>query len=258
MWRRPFHRAKRARTRKAPNPWWEAIVPALGPGAEEGIDALHPQGDHRRFLGEVDDGEDPEAEGDLAPHQVGEADHHEVDADAQAQLVLEEVEVVAAHGDDRQEPEVAVDAVVALDEEGDGEAEPEQPALEEGLDQPRALSVVDHGDRQLGHGEDQALVVDPLPPQDDHDGDHSQVHGEGEGQPVEQGRQPQPPGHAPPGGALVEVLDLAETPWWGSPIRESGAAPRSPSCSPDWRSRRRRSGSAAGRRRCRRWPPPSR
>ena len=163
----------------------------------------------------------PQPQRHVTADEVGEADHHEADAHANSDRLAKDVEVAAADVDG-VEGEVASEAVLHADDEGQGEPQPEQPVPEQRLDQGGSstlIIVLNHGDGQLHHRVDEPFVVDPLLAQDDDDGDHRHVKAQYQWQPVEQRRQPQSPGHGAVAAALVEIPQQLRVLGGDGPVR---------------------------------------
>ena len=146
------------------------------------------------LLQDVDEEEEAESETYFSPDEIGESEHHEAEPDFHSDDIPEDVDVVVEDPDVGQLGIVVREAILEVDDEGESEAEPHRPALEEWFDQRRLLAVLDHGDRQLRHRKDEALVVDPLATQDRHDTDHGQEEGRAKGSQRTSG-----PSHRPQG-----------------------------------------------------------
>ena len=94
---------------------------------------------------------------------------------------------------------------------GEGKANPHPPIFEKGRPTLVPLPHRSHGQRHLHQRIDEALVVDPLPPQHDHDGDHHQEERPDKGLPSRQRQQPSLPRHRVGGThPLKEKLGVAE------------------------------------------------
>ena len=93
------------------------------------------------------------------------------------------------------------------EQHGQGEAQPHEPVLEEGVHR-RARLLAGHGQGHLGYRVDEVLRLHPLAAKDDGHRDHHQVEGGEEGGPAGQGQGPGVPGDGLPfGQPLEEVAD---------------------------------------------------
>ena len=81
------------------------------------------------------------------------------------------------------------------DDHRHGKAQPHGAAAKKGPDEATARVLLDHGQIQLHYRIDQALLLDPLPPQHDHQTNHGHVQRHDQGQPAQNGLEPDLPGN---------------------------------------------------------------
>ena len=171
-------------------------------GADVQADAGEDPGLH-----EAEDEEEPDAEGDPQGHEVAHPDDRQVEAEGHPHLPLEQAEG-AGQGQGLDAVVVGGEGVPRVQQQGHGEAEPHEPAPQQGAEEAGGLPrVLGHGQGQAGQRKEEPLVVDPLAAQEHRQAEDDPVEGGHEGHPHGQGEGPGRPGdgHAL-GKALVEVL----------------------------------------------------
>ena len=98
--------------------------------------------------------EEAQPEGDIAVNEIAEADHLEAQAQRDLDSVAEEGDVIV-EDNAREVGIVVVEAIHALDDGGDGEADPHQRVFEESVEHAGPPWIVlQHGDGQLDQWED--------------------------------------------------------------------------------------------------------
>ena len=158
---------------------------------------------------------DPQTEGDFGLEEVEKTEDVEAEDDMQRSGVAHDRHCLVEQIDSASEMhafrEIGVQAVQRAPSGGEGETDPHPPIFKKRWPALRALSHRSHRQRHLHQRIDEALVVDPLPPQNDHDGDHHQEEGPDKGLPSHQRQQPSLPRHCVGGThALKEELGVAE------------------------------------------------
>ena len=146
---------------------------------------------------------------DVQGHQPGQPHDRQVQAEGDGRQAGHEGQG-AGHGDLLEACRVVAEGVPAVQEQGDGEAQPHDAAREQPARgrPPGAVPGLDHLQGQPRQRKDEALVLHPLAAEQHPQAEQDAVEHEDEGDPRDQGRGPGLPGdgHAPR-QALVEQAD---------------------------------------------------